>query len=929
MAKQSTIIPVLPLRRKQSQVPTGGVTPLPPTGGQPQQQTPSQQQGPAQSPPAVAVGAEAHVLQDWNKGDNRQDTQPVGTLYLPRKLDDLRIPANPSSSSSVTPTRPSATKAHDDWGKRMQAKVDKLAGYLINYMDQLRFAAYTQRESRNFQARYLRNETRARGATNTRLRPDGTVDVGAIDGHAELGITQGWTFQGIKNASAFLYRNTMEATPDPFITHSQGDNQRENETREKVASDCLRDLNAKGNLKKLFRNLTKEIPRHGNAYLRYEMARRLEYRRDQFGAFHEYVTDMQPVYTIYDPQNVLVTNYSLPEASDQDGVFFIWPNATLTYLSKDEAVFDWADEQGQRVLRVSGKYRGLQRIREQLRYQGMVYGGAGTPGSNVNPMWWYFNSTAVSNEPVFTQVDYEGPMPMAYVVQNRLLDYELAQYLGIDVGFDPDPSNEDQMCEWGIRLQRISHYKFSYLADVRGGAIPFGQQTNTGRYMIQFEPSQHKCPRNSLYVFRYMQDGLDFLGMSVTDLGRKLEDAGDMILNSELWKAYFNAHPSALVDMRVLANRTAQQMARLLHQPRAVIEAQPGADLEKAVQFLKYEPDQFAFERIQQLKTEFQLSTGGNSGQQNDSTGTLGELQIEESKQTLELSDVLVGCGMELARLQSDELEDFIFYSGPAYFYDYANRVSGVSPTELIKAIPDVGAFCEQVKILHPLAVQGDKTVIATLMMRLFQLVGAQGFPDITGFTRAVLQLVQYPDAEGITKQAKSLDPDDEHKMMSNGEWVDPEPYDNQQEHLMKHMQMLKAISGGQPLPYSKDEIQTLSVLLPKHIEDTLSMLATQVNTNFMQQTGSGQVGPPGPTDPNDPNAQNAGGQQMQGQPMNGQPGILNGTGAGGGGLQNNTGEPTRMEMDTNPASTSGMANSITQSTRGVPGSNLTSGAAY
>lgn len=914
------IIPAIPKRR--------GFTPLTPALGQPQplSSDPSQQDNKPQSPPPVVAGAESYIAEDYNRGQSKNnDTVSPAAGFLPRRLDDLRI-IEPNSYS-----RPSAIKgktaqqAYNEWGARIQKKVDMLAGYLISYLDQLRFAAYTQRESRNFQNRYLRNETRARVTTNTRLRPDGTVDTSAEDGHAELGITQGWSFQAIKNASAFLYRNMMEASPDPFILRCQSDNQRSNEVKEKVVGDVLRDLIECGQMRKQIRNLSRIIPRQGTSYLRYELGRQVEYRRNQWGAFKEYTTELCPTFTIYDPQNILVTNYSLPEASDQDGVFFIWPNATLTYLSRDEAVFEWADERGERVLRVSGKYRGLQRIREQLRYQGAIYGGVGSTPGTVNPAWWYYNASAVSNEPIFTQIDYEGPLPIAFCVQNNLIDYELAQYLGIDVGFDPDPNNDDQMREWGIRLQRITHYKFSYLADMRGGMIPFGQQTNTGRYMVQFEPTQHRCPRNSLYVFRYQQDGLEFLGMSITDIGRKLEDAGDMLRNTELWKKYFNGHPSALVDLRVLVNRTNQQMAKLLHTPRAVIEAMPGADLEKAVQFLKYELDDTVEVTIAHLKNEFEMSTGVNAtakGAPNPSTGTLGEVQIDEAKSTLELGDVLLGCGLELARLFTNMLDDKIFHEGPENFYDYATRVSGVSPTDLRKAFPDVSKVIQEVHILHPLAVQGDKTVLATIIMRLFQLVGPSGFGnDIPGFTRAILELIQYPNSEKLTQQQKSLSPDDEHKMMSEGDWVDPEPIDNQQEHLMKHMQMLMAISKHMPLPYSPEEIENLKVLLPRHIEDTLSMLATQVNTSFLQQMGSSQVGPPGPTDA-------AGQPAQQDQEMNGQPGVLNGTGAGGGGLQNNSGQPTRMEQDTNPADSQGLTGAIIQQSRGVPGSNLTAGPA-
>lgn len=829
-----------------------------------------------------------------------------------RELNDFSPKPTPEQEAgplSPGQRRAKADSARLDTTVKLQGDIKAFSDALCGYLEELRLQCATLRNDRGFTERWTVNNLRGAAKCNVLLNDLGEVIRNMGDGHADVNINQGWSIQAITTASSYLFRNVYEMGPRPFVLRKRGTDPNSPKI-EKVFTHVLEDLLRKADIESAGHLITNCIPRYGTATWRYEMTRPVKFERDPAtNEWTESIGEVTPSLRAWDSRNVYITDPGRPTSADQRGVFWLTPGATIHDLEAEEAVFDIDPAEDAPVpFQIGGKYIGVELMR-QLGYD-MGDAPMMNMGETDNTARPGFQIKSVTAFRTFTISEFEGAIPLSLFTGTAAnpgpFTPDVAFWFGVDVGFFPTPGDDLGYREWVRRVSRVPIYRCSYaLLETLGSNVTDLPGNVIG--LLQFEPDRHRCPRNTLYGARYLPDGFEFYGQSVVDLGIRLENGGDMIVNSQVWAHHFNAHPARLIDTRIVKSRRLPDAAKLVRQPDALLEATPGMDINKAIQQFFLQIDNKADATRANLKNEFEYTTvvsaaaKGQPGQ--NGSDTLGEVQINEAKSQVTLNDIAMAYCRENSRMFRNMISDIVFFMGESEFLEYAARVAGIDAGELKNILPHpIDGIEAEFDIQHPLTAVQDTTVLAQIMLRLFQLVGEGGFPDVQLFTRTVLELYGYPRAEVLVQREESMTPADEHMQMRQGHAVQPKQIDDMILHLTEHHAMLEALqptSGVQFPDMSAAERKNLTFLLANHVQETIRLLQLQMEI----------AGLATPADPNaDPNA--AAGQSGPGGEGRG---VLDGQGGpeGGGGGNMNAGTDTQsagmapLEQGTNVASNS------------------------
>lgn len=788
--------------------------------------------------------------------------------------------------------------------------VERFSNALTSYIDTVFQGAEAQRTSNNFDTRFQRNNRRAEAYVKVTVNGRGEVDLAAEDGHAEIGLNQGWSRSAMLSASSTLFFSLFQSHSRPFKMRGRGQRLETRDTL-RISTCLLDDLLDRADLNRHGAHLTREMPKQGTAVLRYQMSRKVKFQRDDGGVWRESFGPLEPDVTLWPLENVYVTNYDRLDAADQEGVFWVRPSATVRDLEPDEAKFGPSSDGRQMLL--SGKYVNLDVLRKQMV-------GRPTDGASHS----FEGRTAPSSVSVFPRFDvfeFEGSVPLSLFADKGLTP-DVAEFFGIDVGMDPTMGGEAEQNEWLRRLDRITQYTVTYAVPREGGG---SSGSRSGRVLLQCEPCRTRAPRNSLYKFVYAPDGCKFLGMSVVDLGNELEKCGDALRNSQVWATWRNHHPNALVDGRVLGQRGKETLQKLLTGVGQIVDVGKfGVSPEDAVKYLTFPIDSRLDGWIASLKAAFDNTVGvkaeiqGTPG--DTSSSTLGEVQLNRATGRALLDYIALVNAPELVRLYTDMLDDYYYFMGlegkDALYSDLA-RITGLNVQNLDRVLAGgVEGPQADLVITHPLSLIQDPTVTSTLMLRLFQLVGVAMFTDpmITRFTQQILEMNGVMHSEELLAgQYPSMDPGDEMRQLAQGNWVEPQPNDDHLRHIQSHkavVDLLAQIEAQYPdLSALNDsdvadieqathmtihEVRNLMELLPLHLDQTAQMLMMQMGMQQMQAGGGGGGG-------NEPR------------------GVLEGQGgpAGGGGGQQNAGVETQtggmapLEQNTNPTNALGQRRNI------------------
>jgi len=716
----------------------------------------------------------------------------------------------------------------------LSEKFRDLLNEAVESLERRREACLSSREELEFAARMEIAERRSRLKVEQAVDEDGSVVTNYKDGHAELGIQQGWTVQANKTASAILEKEIFETAKRPYSCAGRG-KRAENDKVEQLCYGVVDELLRQGDFRRRGRGLTELMPRHGTAVLRYEMGRTTNFRRERnpetgVMEFRETDPEWMPRFTVWPLADVLVSHPDCPQAPDQESIFWLKTRVRLDELEDDEKV----DVGGIQM----GKFKNLEQVRRMV---GAWQDSQGVDGAANSSFF-----------PTATLAEYEGPLPMLAWVRAKKIDWRMMQFFGVEVGMDPNPADAEEMEEYGRRLTRIRCWRVAYLTDLESGV----QEPESGRVVLQFEPMPQREPRNSLYRFPFKQDGLNFYGYSVTDLGRRLEDAADCLRNADLWIAYFNAHPPKVIDASTLVEATVEEAERMASAPDAVIQGKPGADTSRVVTFLRLPEIGNVEERIQALKREFEFTTGvsaaAKGSDQAPGTGTLGEIQINEMKSQLEMQIIVLDAGREFCRLFGDLLEDAVSFMGEEGFVKFAMKVTGMAESDIRRILPSIDGLANEVDFKHPLVAGVDRTVLVQQMMALFQMTAGAAFGDPQRFATDVLELMGFSRAEELTHTEPGMAPEDEMGQMEQGNWVEPLMQEDQAVHLQAHLAKAQEITDlsmrGVPLTA---EGRNLAGLLPQHVQITQGMLsikqALMMQSQEVEEAGGGGSSPSKP----------------------------------------------------------------------------------
>ncbi|KKL48040.1 hypothetical protein LCGC14_2329500, partial [marine sediment metagenome] len=408
--------------------------------------------------------------------------------------------------------------------------VSDFAKIVIEHLEIVRGLCEASREKKNFRERYDRDERRARVNVDLVMTADGAIDRAASkDPHAESGVTLGWSLQAMRNAAAFISAQIFRSSRYPFRLVPRGQRD-ENETLEKIFYPVIEALLRRGDFKRRFRQyLTKLIPRNGTAIMRYEMqAETRWYPVDEPGEgadnWRESDPTIRPSFIPWPLDLCWVTNADLPEVQDQEGIFWLTPKATLATLEAQEAkIYPGGEDAG-------GKFRNLDFVREIL---GQIQRTVSVGGADTTN-----RAARVSGFPTCNLFEYEGRLPTLFWTMNEDLMPEVARFFGIKI---PPPEGRDrpeawpvweeeaERKEWSRKVAQIPVWKVAYAADwTNSDAVDSRLQ----RHLLQLEPARGPDPyRKSMYRFTFTQNGLDFYGRSISDLGCGPEDAADSKIN--------------------------------------------------------------------------------------------------------------------------------------------------------------------------------------------------------------------------------------------------------------------------------------------------------------------------------------------------------------------------------------------------------------
>ena len=422
---------------------------------------------------------------------------------------------------------------------------------------------------------------------------------------------------------------------------------------------------------------------------------------------------------------------------------------------------------------------------------------------------------------------------------------EMAEYFGIDVGFVPKSGNVEELAEWGARLQRISHWSVAYTSPTTERGDDSLADTAT-KILLQFRDSPYAKPRNTLALFRWVRLGMESLGRSITDIGHKLEDAGDMILNAMVWSSFMNANPPRFVNKRVVNAGAGGEQAviDMMNTPNAIIPWQDLTGQTKSpFETVDWESDRDGLSKAAALKTEYELTTtisaAAKGADPATSTGTLGEIRINEAKAAGNLADIVRDMALEQSRIITLMLEDAVHFLGVEGFYDLAYKAAGERAAEIKKYLTEeeLDNIGDLFTITHPILTTGDPAVTSAILQRMFQLAPQEFNPR--EFISTIFELSGVPNASAVLAQARQiLEPDDEHELLAQGVWIAPSPKEDVANHISQHTTLLEGMESGQPVEGvdGEDQVQNLLEQLPRHLQDTQRLAQIMAQLQQMQE---------------------------------------------------------------------------------------------
>jgi hypothetical protein len=703
-----------------------------------------------------------------------------------------------------------------------------------------------------FLARYERNKRWARAQLEPQMDREGNIDPAGPDGHACMGITQGWGLQSLNDIDTYMGTNLLSRWKRPFEVETAGQKD-DSDTLKRLALCCVDDNLRSGRFASVAPYWLRSAPTHGAGFLRYRLRWRRRFGKSDDGVWRESFEDLVPVFTVYRPIHVAFTDPNLPTPLDQEGVFWTSPCVTLNDLEQEEVVLnpDGSYE--------GGRFRNLDSIREVMAQN--RYNTLGTPTGTDEDV------RRTSSLPTFTMLEYEGALPIYQWVMQGLFTPDIAAWYMVDTGDWPQATEDgtydvSSLDQWGRKMAQITMWNVTFLSDYATA----GMNRMSLGHIIEMEPAKCRSPRNSMFAVVFMPDELNLEGRSVFDLGEANLKEGDSLFNSKIFNAEINSDPPAIYDERAIQDGTLEDAKRAFRTKGRSYSARPqGRPAQDLATFLHRPDDPSLWTAIANLKAEYKLTVAASALAMGTDpaggTGTLGEVKINEDKAGSVLAQITRRAGTEMSRLFQAVWEDNIYYRGDG-LADYLAQISGIGNTEIQQALPSLVGLENEVRIIHPLNMIADVAVQTSLMIQV-----ANAFPGVFDLQKIAVATMRnvYPNAEDLLTQKQQMLPQDEEGQMSEGNWIQPSSDENFQAHIVTHTGTMLGLQQRLKNGTATDQDHVLAQQLPDHLEITQSMAQAAAQL-------AGQMQPKGATPPkkqeNPSEVQAPGGRAMPSEEM-------------------------------------------------------------
>ena len=704
--------------------------------------------------------------------------------------------------------------------KTLQPKLDRFAAKVTLYLHDLWRECDALRDSRKFKDRLKRNNRSGKNAAKLEFTPFGAVKKNSTDGHLTQGVKMGWAWQAGATAASYIQGAFFDSAETFFVVSGRGEKEENNELPDIITAAVEKDFDS-GDWETVGRRMINGIPNWGMSTLRYEMVSELCF--DEYnGSWSEYRKKLKPSFTLWPIEDVWITNPEMPDAKDQQGVFWVARGMTRADLEKNEAThrLDFSDPFFP-IRKKDGKYFNLEKLRA-IEDSSMAYANQSPSESSIGEE--SDRGRGVSGFPKYDLYDYEGALPMQAWAMEGAFDHELAQFFEIDVGIPlPGPGQEmDERTkkEFARRLNRIPSFTISYLRD--------GDSQSLGltELLVAFAPFKAKRRRNSLYGFRYFTDPDEFYGLSINDVGWPLEAAADLLANEQIRLARLSADPPGVYSKRGAKNPVVEEIAKLCR-PGGRMPAEANLKPEDFLKlFEAFEPKDAINVLLSQLKVEYELVTGVSAvskGLNQSKTATQDQIAQQETQNRL--NDVVVGISREARRLIWDVIRDRIDMEGLEAYLAFAMEAAGRSADEIETYIESAESLERDIKIDHPLTTGRDRAVMGQGILN-YKASAPPGLHDEEAVAKLYYATIGIPKSQKLfNAKFKPITPQKEHQHLREGTNVSP----NIQEDVLGH-------EGAHKIELQKAtmELQAMqSGLMPVSPEDLAAQEAYVMKLQF------------------------------------------------------------------------------------------------
>lgn len=641
---------------------------------------------------------------------------------------------------------------------------------------------------RNFTQRFELELRRLRNEPELHFDEFGNIVRGLEDSHAVMGITHGWSATAIRAAADFFNNAMFESAIRPLEAKGRG--KRDENERLALAVNYMNDeLFRKADFHSIAHDRSFSVGAHGTACLRYYPLSKLHFSKNENTGVHAEIRgDITPFIELWPLENILVTNYERPQAWHQDNVFWITPNARMHDIETNEATWEFDQETGVNKM-ITGRFLNLSKMR----------GISGKSGAFNTQSGLFHNRKgessrdyAVSSHPVFDLNEIEGLLPSKIIdwVMSGLFTWQMAMDVGIKVG-PRKPVTDDEKREFAARLLRIRWWN-----------VAFMKRRTQNWTLIEFTPSPLYNPEsitrrvNSLFVYKYLWNELEFFGSSITSAGYRLEDAADMLSNIALQVAHYNGNPAIIFNRSGLKTEARSEAMNLLR-PNGETEVKNAfMRVDQIVQvFHKQEPQDIP-QKIAAYKDEFEQATGvlptikhGSSNEQ-----TLGELQINQQRSQARLHGIVAAILVEDMRLSKSMIEDQYGLRGKDDFNDWIIKVGGRAGMNMEGVFESIDGLWEDVDLIPAASFFRDRTLLTQSIKEAWALFGGPQKFDVDKTARLFLEGGGMANAETILLPGyQPMSPEDKHKQLAQGNWIEPQTNMPLQE-VMLHLEADKAM---------------------------------------------------------------------------------------------------------------------------------------